>query len=69
VRVFNRLGEVHCRALVSAKVRPGVVWMPKGAWQRSSSNGATATALCPDDAQVVGGAACFNDARVEIACL
>jgi anaerobic selenocysteine-containing dehydrogenase len=69
VRVFNQLGEVHCRASVSAKVRPGVVWMPKGAWQRSSRNGATSTALCPDDAQVVGDAACFNDARVEIARL
>jgi anaerobic selenocysteine-containing dehydrogenase len=69
VRVFNQQGEVHCHALVSSKVRPGVVWMPKGAWQRSSLNGATSTALCPDDAQVVGNAACFNDARVEIARL
>jgi anaerobic selenocysteine-containing dehydrogenase len=66
VRVFNDLGEVHCRARVSGKIRPGVVWMPKGAWRHSSLNGATSTALCPDDAQVVGDAACFNDARVEI---
>jgi anaerobic selenocysteine-containing dehydrogenase len=66
VRVFNNLGEVHCVAQVSAKVRPGVVSMPKGAWRRSSLNGSTSTALTPDDVQVVGGAACFNDARVEL---
>jgi zona occludens toxin (predicted ATPase) len=41
--------------------------MPKGAWRHASGNGLTSTALCPDDAQVVGGAACFNDARVEVA--
>ncbi len=69
VRVFNDLGEVHCQARVSAKVRPGVVSMPKGAWRRSSLNGATSTALCPDDGQVVGDAACFNDARVDVAVL
>lgn len=69
VRVWNDLGEVHCRARVTEKTRPGVVWMPKGAWQRSSFNGATSTALCPDDAQVVGDAACFNDARVDLELL
>lgn len=66
VRVFNQLGVVDCRAVVSERIRLGVVMMPKGAWRRSSRNGATATALCPDHLNVVGGAACFNDARVEI---
>ena len=67
VRVFNDRGEVRCRLAVSAAVRPGVASMPKGAWRHSSDNGLTSTALCPDDAQVVGDAACFNDARVEVA--
>ena len=31
-----------------------------------SLNGETSTALCPDHLNIVGGAACFNDARVEI---
>jgi anaerobic selenocysteine-containing dehydrogenase len=66
VRVWNDLGEVHCRLAVSSRVRPGVATMPKGAWRKSSANGATAVALCPDSAQVVGDAACFNDARVEV---
>lgn len=66
VRVFNSLGEVHCHARVSPSVRPGVVSMPKGTWKRSSLNGYTSVALCPDDGQAVGDAACFNDARVEV---
>ncbi len=69
VRVWNALGEVHCHARIDDAVRPGVASMPKGAWRRSSLNGATSTALCPDDAQVVGDAACFNDARVDVAPL
>ncbi len=69
VRVFNPQGAVECSAQVTERVRPGVVSMPKGAWQRSSLNGATSVALCPDHVNVVGGAACFNDARVEIELL
>ncbi len=67
VRVFNELGEVICLASVDGRVREGVVSMPKGAWRKSSLNGMTSTALCPTHLNVVGGAACFNDAHVEIA--
>lgn len=66
IRVFNHLGEVHCRARVSSRTRTGVVLMPKGAWRRASANGFTSTALCPSDTQRVGGGACFSDARVEV---
>jgi anaerobic selenocysteine-containing dehydrogenase len=66
VRVFNELGEVVCTANVTAKVRPGVALIPKGAWRKSSRNGMTATALCPANVNVVGGGACYNDARVEV---
>ena len=66
VRVFNSQGAVECMARVTDRVRSGVVSMPKGAWRRSSLNGATSVALCPDHVNLVGGAACFNDARVEI---
>jgi len=67
VRVFNELGEVICEARIEPRVREGVVSMPKGAWRKASRNGMTSTALCPTHLNVVGGAACFNDARVEIA--
>jgi anaerobic selenocysteine-containing dehydrogenase len=66
VRVFNDLGEVHVRATVGRDVRPGVVSLPKGLWQRSTLNGATATTLVADDLSDLGEGACFNDARVEV---
>ncbi|MGH9793542.1 MAG: molybdopterin-containing oxidoreductase family protein [Candidatus Acidiferrales bacterium] len=67
VRVFNEFGEVRCRATLSERLREGVVAMSKGAWRKSSRNGRTATALCPPTTGTAGGA-CFNDARVEVAC-
>ena len=66
VRVFNSLGEVHCRARISDRIRDGVCGIPKGAWQKSSRNGQTSTALCPQHVNAVAGGACFNDARVQV---
>jgi anaerobic selenocysteine-containing dehydrogenase len=67
VRVWNDLGEVVCTVRVDRAVRQGVVSLPKGAWRKSSLNGKTSTALTPTHVNVVGGGACFNDARVEVA--
>lgn len=67
IRVYNDLGEVICTAKVTTRIARGVACMPKGAWRKASQNGMTSTALCPTTVNVVGGAACFNDARVEIA--
>ncbi len=67
VRVFNDMGEIVCPAEVSARVREGVASMPKGAWRKASRNGKVSTALCPPHTQEVGGGACYNDARVQIA--
>jgi anaerobic selenocysteine-containing dehydrogenase len=69
VRVFNELGEVHCLVHVSPMVRAGVVSLPKGLWRRCTRNGATGTALVPDSLTDLGGGACFNDARVQVASL
>jgi len=69
VRVFNDLGEVHCPLNVAAAIRRGTVSLPKGLWRRSTRNGATATALVPDALTDLGGGACFNDARVQVASL
>ena len=66
VRIFNELGEVVCKVRVKDSVRPGVVSMPKGAWKKSSLNGRTSVALCPQTTNVVAGGACYNDARVEV---
>jgi len=69
VRVFNELGEVHCEVSISPIMRHGTVSLPKGLWRRSTRNGYTATALAPDTLTDIGGGACFNDARVQVASL
>jgi anaerobic selenocysteine-containing dehydrogenase len=69
VRVFNELGEVHCTLTVAPSLRQGVVSLPKGIWRRSARNNTTGTALVPDTLTDLGGGACFNDARVQVASL
>ena len=69
VRVFNDLGEVHCTLTVAPSIRPGTISLPKGLWRRSTHNNATGTALVPDTLTDLGGGACFNDARVQVASL
>jgi len=69
VRVFNELGEVHCTLRVLPTIRQGTVSLSKGLWRRTTRNGVTGTALVPDTLSDIGGGACFNDARVEVASL
>src|SRR3954463_3614655 len=69
VRVFNELGEVHCTLTIAPSIRPGTISLPKGIWRRSTRNNATGTALVPDTLTDLGGGACFNDARVQVASL
>jgi anaerobic selenocysteine-containing dehydrogenase len=69
VRVFNDLGEVQVPVALNADIRPGTVSLPKGLWRKSTYNGSTSNALCPDTLTDLGGGACFNDARVEVALL
>jgi len=69
VRVFNALGEVHCKVSIEPTVRPGTVVLPKGLWRKSTANGFTANALAPDSLSDIGAGACFNDARVQVESL
>jgi len=69
VRVFNDLGEVHCTLTVVPSIRQGIVSLPKGIWRRSTRNNTTGTALVSDALTDIGGGACFNDARVQVASL
>ena len=41
----------------------------EGLWRKSTYNGSTSNALVPDTLTDLGGGACFNDARVEVALL
>ncbi len=67
VRVWNALGEVTCRVQIGAWTRPGTAVLPKGLWRRHTHNGYTANVLAPDSLTDLGGGACFNDARVQVA--
>ena len=67
VRVYNELGVVECPVKVTGLVRPGTVSFPKGVWRRHTSNRLTSNALVPDTLTDLGGGACFNDARVQVA--
>jgi anaerobic selenocysteine-containing dehydrogenase len=67
IRIFNELGEVRCRVQVGPWVRPGTVVLPKGLWRSHTANGSTGTSLVPDTLTDLGGGACFNDARVQVA--
>ena len=69
VRVFNAQGEVHCPLAVNPDMPRGTVAMPKGLWRKSTYNGFTSNALVPDTLTDLGGGACFNDARVQVASL
>jgi anaerobic selenocysteine-containing dehydrogenase len=67
VRAFNELGSLVTTLRVTDEVRPGTACLPKGLWSHHTRDGATANALVPDTLADVGGAACYNDARVEVA--
>jgi len=67
VRVFNALGEVRCNAGLGNWIRRGTVSLSKGLWRKHTANGYTGTSLVPDALTDVGGGACFNDARVQVA--
>jgi len=69
VRVFNDRGEVQCPVALNPDIRPGTVSLPKGLWRKSTYNGSTSNALVPDSLTDLGGGACFNDARVQVASL
>ncbi|HEX4961188.1 MAG TPA: molybdopterin-dependent oxidoreductase [Thermoanaerobaculia bacterium] len=66
VRVWNDLGEVRVTARLNPDMKPGVVLLPKGMWNRHTFSGNTGNALAPDTYTDLGQGACFNDARVEV---
>jgi anaerobic selenocysteine-containing dehydrogenase len=67
VRIWNDLGEVRVKARWSRDIKPGVVLLPKGLWSHQTLSGTTSNAVSPDTLTDLGGGACFNDARVQVA--
>ena len=67
VRVFNERGEFRCRALVSDRVRPGVVMHPSIWWRKLSPDGRNCNQVTSQDLADFGGGATFYDCLVEVA--
>jgi anaerobic selenocysteine-containing dehydrogenase len=65
-RVYNHLGEVHCKVRLNDGLRRGVAVLPKGLWSHNTLNGSSSNALVADSLTDLGGGACFNDARVQV---
>ena len=69
VRVFNDLGEVHC-PLIGGAGDPARHGQPaERALAAQHAQRHHRTALVPDTLTDLGGGACFNDARVQVASL
>jgi anaerobic selenocysteine-containing dehydrogenase len=67
IRVWNELGNVVLRFIISDAVPPGVVASEKGAWIATSETGQTISALVSADAQAdLAKGACYNDTAVEV---
>jgi anaerobic selenocysteine-containing dehydrogenase len=69
IKIWNTLGEVVCKAKVTAHVRDGVVVLAKGLWRFHTRNGSASNALIPATLTDFAGGACYNDARVEVAAV
>jgi anaerobic selenocysteine-containing dehydrogenase len=68
VHVWNDLGSLHLRLMVTDAVVRGVVCSEKGAWLATSENGQTISALVSaDDRADLAEGACYNDTGVEVA--
>lgn len=66
VRLYNDQGEVVLPLEVSSSIRTDTVYVPKGAWLRSSESGQTINVLIPGHKADIAGGACYNDAQVDI---
>ena len=62
----NARGSFLAVAVVSDRVRPGVVASPKGRWPRDSKEGATVSATVDERDSDMGGGAVYHDNRVRV---
>ena len=67
VKLENDIGSVILKAKISAAVRRGVLYTPKGTWLHTSETGRTVNALISADLRtdIVDGA-CYNETFVDI---
>lgn len=66
VVVHNDRASLTLTARFSGRVRPGVVAIPFGWWQRQHGDGRTANALTNDTEADIGGGVAFSDTLVQV---
>ncbi|MFT4769609.1 MAG: anaerobic selenocysteine-containing dehydrogenase [Glaciecola sp.] len=66
IELYNERATVRLPARVSDDVRPGTLYIPKGAWIDGSPTGFTANALLPGHQEAAIGGACYYDCAVDI---
>ncbi|MEM1114430.1 MAG: molybdopterin-dependent oxidoreductase [Pseudomonadota bacterium] len=66
VRLLNGEGEVEMPLQVSERMRPGVIYVPKGAWLDASPTGQSVNALIPGHKSDLAEGACYYDCRVDV---
>jgi anaerobic selenocysteine-containing dehydrogenase len=66
VRLYNDQGDVVLPLVITTNVRPGTLYVPKGAWLRDSPSGQTVNALIPGHRADIAGGACYNDCSVDV---
>lgn len=66
VTLYNERGEVTLPVAVSDAVRPGTLFVPKGAWLASARGDGTVNALIPGHQEAAIGGACYYDCSVDV---
>lgn len=66
IALYNDQGEVSLPAAINSDVRPGTLYVPKGAWIGASQEGVTINALVPGHKEDLVGGACYYDCVVDI---
>lgn len=67
VRIFNERGAFHARAVLTDRVRPGLVASPSIWWRKLSGDGENANAVTSPALTDMGGGPTFYDCLVEVA--
>jgi anaerobic selenocysteine-containing dehydrogenase len=69
VKLKNEQAEIILGLAVSDKIKPGLAYVPKGAWCEDSESAMTVNALIPGSKSDMGDGACYNDTQVDIIAL
>ncbi|MFT6407671.1 MAG: anaerobic selenocysteine-containing dehydrogenase [Arenicella sp.] len=67
VVLSNDQAQVVLHLFLSDKVKPGLLYVPKGAWLASSHSSLSVNALIPGHKADMADGACYNDTQVDIA--